>query len=400
MKKILLTLLPLFLLLVPVVRAQSPDNAEMAKFYRLSQGEVVDRDLFAAGERVEISGIVNGDLYAAGSQVFIDGTVNGDILAAGGTINFSGKVRDDLRIAGGNITITGLVGKNASIAAGNVELLPGASIVGGLSTLFGNLNQSSPVGTYIRGAGGNINIDNHVGEDAQLAVGSLNVTGNARILGDLTYWSKDKGVIDPQSEITGQTVYHLSKGTPPFQAAKIKKTVITGGRIASLIITFIIGLVYLVLFPRHFKKTLDNLKEKTVHSFIFGILSPFLVLVFCLLLAITIIGIPASIFIFMFYLLLLYLFRIPVIYFLGSLLMKRFAEDDKEIWNLTVGILLYWILLLIPYIGPAASFFVPVFGFGAYLLNFKRTQDGSRSPVLTKSPSRSLSRRSRSGKKS
>jgi len=58
--------------------------------------QVIDRDYFAFGPLVEISGTVNGDVYAFGGQVLIDGRVNGDVLVAGGRVSVSGVVAQDL----------------------------------------------------------------------------------------------------------------------------------------------------------------------------------------------------------------------------------------------------------------------------------------------------------------
>src|SRR3989344_6092573 len=124
MKKNVFAILAFLLLLTPsVIAAQGFGNEpEPKKITVLAPDEVVNKDYFAAGEIVEISGTVNGDVYAAGGQVYVDGVVNGDLLVAGGTVTISGEVTQNVRAAGGQITVTGNIGRNTTIAGGNIEL--------------------------------------------------------------------------------------------------------------------------------------------------------------------------------------------------------------------------------------------------------------------------------------
>ena len=62
--------------------------------------EVIDDDLYAAGETIRIEGTVRGDVIAAGQQVVISGTVEGDLMACGQAVVVTGRVGDDIRMAG------------------------------------------------------------------------------------------------------------------------------------------------------------------------------------------------------------------------------------------------------------------------------------------------------------
>src|SRR3989304_8346367 len=106
MKKLFIGALILLLssLTLFVPNAQAKGNPEPVSMV-LARNEVVNKDYFAAGDTVTISGIVNGDAYLAGGSVLIDGTINGDLLVAGGTIQIQGPVKNDVRAAGGMITL-------------------------------------------------------------------------------------------------------------------------------------------------------------------------------------------------------------------------------------------------------------------------------------------------------
>jgi hypothetical protein len=83
----------------PALAADKPGEARGLGPAGVSAGQVVDRDYFAAGPLVEMSGTINGDLYAAGGQVLVDGQVNGDVLVAGGRVLLSGAVVQSIRVA-------------------------------------------------------------------------------------------------------------------------------------------------------------------------------------------------------------------------------------------------------------------------------------------------------------
>ena len=100
MKKLLFSIIfVIFLIFTLFATSQidAQDNSELklakpgklTKLYILGSDEVINKDVFAVGDRVDVSGTVNGDVYALGSEIFVDGTVNGDLLAAGGTVNIT-----------------------------------------------------------------------------------------------------------------------------------------------------------------------------------------------------------------------------------------------------------------------------------------------------------------------
>jgi len=369
MKKVFVAVAFLLFISVKGIFAQGDVTPQFqaSKIYRLPQGEVVNEDLFIAAERVEISGLVNGDVYAAGGQIFIDGQVNGDLLAAGGTINVSGIVMQNLRIVGGQVTLSGRTGRNTSIAGGNIEIIQSAELNRGLAAVFGNFTLNAPVAGYVKAAGGNMTLNNTVNGNVDAAIGVLRVAGKGQVQGDLNYWSGDRASIDDTALITGSVNFNRVSG-PPVKTAEVKNKLFAAARVSSLILTYFTGLIFLGLFPIFLKTTVTNLQEKPLMSFIWGIISPFLIFVLIIIFTLTIIGIPLAIFILLLYLLFFYIARIPVIFYFGKIFIGRLSADPKPVWVLTAGLLIYWILIMIPLFGPLFSFIVPVIGFGATLL--------------------------------
>src|SRR4030042_1622070 len=75
----------------------------------VASGEVVDDDLYVAGNTIIIDGTVNGDLWAIGSTITVNGEVKGSIVAAAQTININGNVSHAVRLAEKTINISGNV---------------------------------------------------------------------------------------------------------------------------------------------------------------------------------------------------------------------------------------------------------------------------------------------------
>lgn len=339
------------------------------KVFRIESDEIVDHDVFAAAERVEIAGTVNGDVYAAAGEVYIDGTVNGDLLVAGGQINISGDVTQDLRLAGGNVNISGTIGRNASLAAGNVDFTGEGEIVGGLAAAFGNLNLTSPVGKYVKVAGGNLTIANNVGGNVEAAIGSIRLTPNANISGNMTYWSNEKSSVD-EVRVAGRVYFNR---TDVGQESKIRNAAGKAGgavSIGSFIFTLILGIAFLMLFPKFTRRASDVIKTRPLKSFFLGLLSIFIFAAVFIVLAVTILGIPLALLLALFYGFSLYLARIPVIYLIGSLLMSRFADERQDYWSFIAGLIIYWILILLP-IKPLVTLLVTFTGMGAVYLAWR-----------------------------
>ena len=113
----------------------APSSAKIvsrnATSYTLAADEVLEEDLFVAGETININGKVEGDLYAAGGVLNITGEVTGDILATGGSITISATTGDDIRVAGGNIIISGAsIGDSLNVFGGNI-IVDNDTVIGG-----------------------------------------------------------------------------------------------------------------------------------------------------------------------------------------------------------------------------------------------------------------------------
>ena len=86
-----------------------------------------------------------------------------------------------------------------------------------------------------------------------------------------------------------------------------------------------------------------------------------------ILIAITLVGLPASLMLLVFYLVAIYLAKIWVGAFLGQILLKQ-AGETKSDWllGLLIGLLILTVVGFIPYLGGLVHFGVVCLGLGAF----------------------------------
>lgn len=350
------------------------EDRHQRKIMILPAGSVINKEYFAYGNIVEISGTVNGDVYAVGGQVTIDGKINGDLIALGGTVNVSGTISQNVRIAGGNINITGEVGKNVTAAAGHLSIAQQGRIYGGLVAAAGTVNLTGPIGGNADLAAGNVTLSNAIAGEVRAAAGQLRVTSRGAISGNLTYWSNQPPAIDEGAKISGKVIsgrpMELGKASGrEFRSAMIFLALVA--KSISLISTLILGLILISLFPGLHEATITTLKQSPWSSLGVGFVFFFMVPITAVFLFLSIFGIPLAFILGSAYMIFLYVVRIPLILSGGLFLYERFGKTISNSWAFFIGLLIYFFLGFIPLIGNLVTMAILFFGAGAAILTFR-----------------------------
>ena len=338
---------------------QRPFRAESI----LPAGSVINGDYFAFGSLAEISGTVNGDVYAFAGQVLIDGQVNGDVITAGGRINISGTVSQDARVAGGQVSIGGKIGRNLTVAAGNVELASSAVVGGGLVAAGGSIDVSAPIGGDGRVAAGSLILSNKIGGAVNAAVGTLRVGSRATIGGDLNYWSDREASIAEGARIEGK----VSRRVPPQRPKLWPAVVATWALLVaiSFVSTLILGILSIRFLPNLHASTVAILREQPWKSFGVGFVALVVIPVVCIILFALVLTTPLALILTAAFFILLYWARIFAISRIGEAILRRFRPAPGSLASFLLGLILYYLLAIIPVIGWLVVFFVVVFGLGA-----------------------------------
>ena len=342
--------------------------------------QVVNGDYFAFGGTVEISGTINGDLYASGGQVVIDGAVNGDLLVAGGRVSVSGTVSQDVRVAGGQVTISGNVGRNLTVAGGHVELGPSAVVRGGLVAAGGNVDLSAPVTGAVKVAAGTLTVANRIGGNVDAAVGTLRIGSKADIQGDVNYWSGREASVSEGARISGKIVRNVPPKRPRLFPAAFFAWL--GFVSINFISTLILGLLSLRFLPSFHQSVITTLRERPWSSLGIGFFAAVVLPVVCTLLFATVLAIPIALILLTAFFIVLYWARIYAIGRIGEFILARLRPASSRASAFVLGLFVYYLLAIIPFIGWLVVPLVMLFGLGAELIARKQFYTTARTQGL------------------
>ena len=370
---------------VAFAKDENDEKASSRKLVTVPAGQVIDKDFFAFGEVVEISGTINGDLYAVAGQILVDGTVKGDLLAVGGTVTISGTVAQDARLAGGQITISGDMGRNLTVGGGNIELTPSASIHGGVVAGGGNIQLAAPVSHDVKIAAGNLTISNRIGGDVDAIVGRVRLTSKAAVTGNLTYQSPAFASVDDLAKISG-SVTRKEFPRDSLPSAKAILGLLAGLKLLllamSFVSTLVLGFLLMHFYPNSTQKAVDQLRQRPMASLGLGLLALIGPPLLAGLLALTIVGLPLALVALAWYFVVLYLSRVVVIAWAGQAIFQRLGKADRKRWAFVVGLVAYFLLALIPVLGGLVTLIVILFGLGALLFTKKETYVAARGQAM------------------
>lgn len=363
---ILLLLIAPLLFFASIVFAQDKQQQNVT----LPKNEIINKDYFATGDTVTISGTINGDAYIAAGNVIIEGTINGDLLVAGGNIDIRGRVAEDVMAVGGNITVSSSIGQNLRAAGGSITVTPGSQISQDVAAAGGSLNIAGPIGEDVNVAGGQITIGSSVGRNVS-AAGNVTLTPNANISGDLTYWSATPAQIQPGAQVIGITIQNQPPKTAEAEPGKIFG--VLGGVSLALSLIYLlshllVGLLIIKVSPYFANHVTEVINNRFWASLGVGLLILILVPIIILVLLITIIGFPIALILLAGLLILIFLTKIVVSVALGKKILSYLNPNTSPGWALLIGLIIYWLLTLIPFIGGLTTLLFTLLGLGAIFL--------------------------------
>ena len=380
MKRIyaLLLFLLLPLLIVPAVFAQELANG---KFINVAENQTINQDYFATGEKVVVSGTINGDAYIFAGTVIVDGTINGDLITGGGSVNISGNVSDDVRVGGGQIDISGHIGKNLTAGGGTIHIADNAEIAGSLVAGGGNINIFAPLGKGATVGGGSITFADVINGNVTANVGSLALLEQAKINGDLNYWSQEKASFQNDTQVAGKTNFRQIEPKEKGESKGLNG-VNYGFKFYSFLVTLIFGFLFIRFLPAFTTKAVESIKTKPLAmlgtGFLFVVLAPILGLILIL----TVVGIPFTLLLAVAYVTYLCLAKIFTAIYAGNLIAKYFNKKTTMLMSLVAGLVVYYLLAMLPILGFLTTLLFTLLGVGAMLTAKREIYNSLRTKKL------------------
>ncbi|MBM3145731.1 MAG: polymer-forming cytoskeletal protein [Chloroflexi bacterium] len=406
----------------------------------LPASEVVDDDLFIAGDNVVIDGTVNGDLFAFGQNVVFNGVVNGSLVAAGQFIEINGEVAGSVYTGCNAATVgpSASIGRNLYFGGFSLTVEDGATIsrdtaIGGYQAIL-----DGEIGRDVYAGAGALAINGVVGGDVNAEVGDpgesmgpmpftsfmppgtpamiapgLRISESAEIGGKVAYTSFTDQSESIETTPGGGIVYSTPEPEaqptpgqvlpPPQINAAVKVGQWFLQRARELVTLLALGALVLWLLPSLFDKVIAKAVGKPLPSSGWGLVTVIAgyagaVILAGLVLALgiffgvlTLGGLGRTIFgvgfsslglaMAVFVLLVTYGSKLVIAFWGGKWVLGKLTPQyaGSKVWPLVVGVLIYVLLRAIPILGWVIGVVVTLIGMGAMWLVF---QDWRRPAIL------------------
>lgn len=323
----------------------------------------IANDVFATGYKPTITGTVNGDVHTAGFEVIVDATVAGNTYAFGNMVRINGVTGKDVTSSGSSVRIDGEVGGNVRAAGADVTI-------------------NAPVlGSVLIGAA-SFDLNANVKGDVNFSGDAINFGEGAKVDGQLIIRSTRDDVKVPTSVASADrvTIEKISQPDMVMSAGDVAKQTTQGLIIAwvsamlLLLILPIIGIIWLALFPKRSQIAYEVAIAKPFKSLFFGILGVAMFIGLIPVLGVTLVGIPLIPVAIVVLIVSVLLGYIAGAWFLAARVLEAFGfEGDtlaKRAIAMVAGIILAFILGLIPFIGWLFGLILGFVGLGGILFAY------------------------------
>ncbi len=338
----------------------------------LGANEIHEGWYFAAGDQVVIEGTVNGDAYVAGGVIDVEGTINGDLIVAGGMVTVGGTVSDHVRAAGGTVHLNGKVGKDISVAGGSIIVGRSGNVSGNLLAACGNLDIMGNVEKEARIASGDAQINGTVKGDLNFVGNYLTVGQGAGVGGNLSAMVKDKervkvadGTVHGKVEVEVREKYARAEilGYPVWRFWM---------KILWFFGLLFVGLLMALAAPARLRSMGTTIIGRFGEVAVWGILGMIVIPVLSGICFVTLIGIPAGIFLMTLFFWLLYFSQFALALVIAETAFVLEGKGRLVIFGaLAAGLVVVEVLSFIPYVTFLLCLANFILGVGAVLLMLK-----------------------------
>lgn len=319
---------------------------------------VTDKTVVKKGQNYSVDGTINGDLFCFGQDVTITATVNGDVICAGHSLTILGVINGSARFASNKLSVNGQISGNTSLAANSVSINKSAKLGGDLHAADSQITVDGSVGRDFSAVARSVTINGNIGRDVNVKNANLNIASSASIGGSVYNNSTKPAIIANQASTGDISNYNTNKSK--FVSAAKGFLVDHVYWFVSLII---ISFAVLWLFPRPLVSAVRLANNTPIRVLATGLVTIFVTPIVLVLLALTVVGIPLALLLFLIYIVVIFMSGPFFAFIVGS----KFLPE-QSLW---VKMLLGSSIVLIAYSLPLAGFLVAlvatVFGSGVFV---------------------------------
>lgn len=300
---------------------------------------------FIGGQKVALLGDAEifGDLFLFSQTAQIDGTVHGDVylFCADVTVGESGSVGGSVYGSAAAFTVAGTVRGPVTMAAGAVR------------------------------------ISGTVEDDVHVEVGELVLGPGARIGGDLVYESPRQAAIDAGAQVIGDVRHQLSQTGEEGEEAVAEP----GGwswwwfawKVWLYLGSLLVGAVLLAVLGDTARRPAQALVRQPAQGLGFGFVVAVVLPAAAFLALFLVVTIPLGMITFVLYVLALYLARLVAAQAAGDWVLRlvRSGSEPSGYLSLALGLLLFYLLLEVPFVGFLTHLAAFVAGLGGIYLGLR-----------------------------
>lgn len=337
----------------------------------VAKDEVVDSALYTAGGNIRIEGTVRGDVFCAGEAVEIAGTVEGDVLCAAQSIAIRGEVHGDVRSAAQTITLIGRVDGSITLAARMASVENTARVGGDVTLLTQEARIEGQAGRDISSYADKVVLGGQVDRDVYAEAQNIEITNQAHVNGNFVYKSEQSASIANEASIVGSTEHRV----PEPDASSNMAAVYLGGALFGLGSLLLVGLGLFVAAPRLLDATAMHIRKYHVWPLGLGLFVLIGAPLVAVALMVTLIGIPLGILMLLAWGAALISSSVFTSYAVGQIVTQKLHIKSglQRVAALGLGLLILFLLALIPYAGGFVILLAVVWGLGGLCLTIART---------------------------
>jgi len=272
--------------------------------------------------------------------------VEENVSTVAGNVEIQGQVENDVHSAFGDILVDGRVLGDVDAAVGNVRIL--RPVDGNVHAEFGDVYLNAPVG-------GDVEVDH----------GDVELGPNARISGDLEYGS---GKFTGDSDAVNGD-FTANGMAPDLDASRGPDVLGFVGWLFAALAFAACAVLAAVIAPRPLAAAARRAEETPGRAFVYGLISLPIFFVLCVVLAVSIVGIPLLLLLAPAYLAVLFVGALVAAFFVGTrVLMFTGRYRVGNAMAAVVGALILAATTLIPILGDLIFYALCLLGTGAVIL--------------------------------
>lgn len=373
-----------FLISLSVFSLFLPVNSMVVHTYCKDKDETIrtesgkfNEDYLFAGHELNFSGEAE-DLIFLGKRLTFTGKTQLGLITLTGSLVYSGECGNGIIAAGSDMVIDGKVNGNSYMAGKSVRITDKGNIRGNLFAGCAKLTIDGPLTGDLYAAAAEITINSEISGNVYLRSGRIIIGDKGKIIGNLSYASKEKLNADQTSKVSGTVKIDQSFNAEDWNSLReLKKSI---GYIIgfALYISFVVISLLLLFIPVFSKLDFMQSGKAFWKTSLWGLVPLLMYPAIIVLSFVFVITIPFAI--------ILLLSTVPLFFFANligtTLIGKQIIAKLK--WNISkrhlqflIGMVPCTIVSLIPFINFLGFLFITSLGFGiflSFLFNRKLTE--------------------------